>query len=95
MKLLKAKLTPPKKKIFQISDLNYVRNGLALDSIIQGEELINPIEIIEKQISETPRYGANGVPYSEHKYVVHKGSSRIQAAVLLGYTHIEGIIINE
>jgi len=95
MKLLKAKLQNPKKKIFQISDLNYVRNGLALEAILNGEELINPIEIIEKEVSSTPRYGASGVPYSEHKYAVHKGSSRIQAAVRLGYTHIEGIIINE
>jgi len=95
MKLLKAKLNQPKKKIFPISDLNYVRNGLLLQAILEGEEMINPIEILKKEISDTPRMGANNTPYNEHQYVVHKGSSRIQAAVKLGYTHIEGIIINE
>ena len=95
MKLLKAKLQNQKKKIFQISDLNYVKNGLALQAILDGEEMINPIEIEVRIISDTPRQGAVGKPYFEHKYAVHKGSSRIQAAVKLGYTHIEGIIINE
>jgi hypothetical protein len=95
MKLLKAKLQNQKKKIFQISDLNYVKNGLTLQAILDGEDMINPIEIIRKKISETPRMGAANQPYNEHKYAVHKGSSRIQAAVKLGYTHIEGIIINE
>jgi len=57
--------------------------------------MINPIEIEKRIISDTPRKGAAGKPYNEHQYAVHKGSSRIQAAVKLGYTHIEGIIINE
>jgi len=95
MKLLKAQLQNQKKKIFQISDLNYVKNGLALQAILDGEEMINPIEILQKEISETPRMGAANQPYNEHRYAVHKGSSRIQAAVKLGYTHIEGVIIND
>jgi len=95
MKLLKAKSNHPKKQIFQISDLAYVKNGLLLTNLLQGEEMINPIEIEVRIISDTPRQGAVGKPYFEHKYAVHKGSSRIQAALKLGYTHIEGIIINE
>ena len=95
MKLLKAKQKHPKKKIFQISNLNYVHNGMALEALLNGEPMNDLIEIIQKEISKTPRMGANGQSYQEHKYSVHKGSSRIQAAVKLGYTHIEGVIINE
>lgn len=95
MKLLKAKLNHPKKQIFQISDLSYVKNGLLLTNLLQGEEMINPIEVEVRVINDTPRMGASNKPYFEHKYAVHKGSSRIQAAIKLGYTHIEGIIINE
>jgi hypothetical protein len=39
--------------------------------------------------------GAAGHPYIEKPYSVYKGSQRIQAALQLGYTHIEGIIVNE
>ena len=95
MKLLKAKLNHPKKQIFQISDLSYVKNGLLLTNLLQGEEMINPIEVEVRVISDTPRMGASNKPYFEHKYAVHKGSSIIQAALKLGYTHIECIIINE
>jgi hypothetical protein len=38
--------------------------------------------------------GANGTPYIEKQYSVFKGSQRVKAALQLGYTHIEGIIIN-
>jgi len=54
----------------------------------------DPIEVIEHNISNTPRQGANGVVYKEKKYSIYKGSSRINAAVELGYDAIEGIIIN-
>ena len=33
--------------------------------------------------------------YSEKRYSVFRGSQRVQAALKLGYTHIEGIVINE
>jgi hypothetical protein len=45
--------------------------------------------------SKSLRLGANGVNFVEKKYSVWKGSQRIQAALQLGYTHIEGVIINE
>jgi hypothetical protein len=55
----------------------------------------NPIEVIQHTISDTPRYGANGALYKEKKYSIYKGSSRISAAVELGYNAIEGIIVND
>jgi hypothetical protein len=39
--------------------------------------------------------GANGVPYIEKSYSVYKGNQRLKAGLQLGYTHIEGVIINE
>ena len=36
-----------------------------------------------------------GIPYIEKRYSVKKGSQRVAAAKKLGYTHIEGVIINE
>jgi len=35
-----------------------------------------------------------GIPYIEKNYSVWRGSQRVQAAKQLGYTHIEGVIIN-
>ena len=95
MKVLKAKTLHPKKKIFNIADLYYVKHGLALKEILDGEDMIDPIEIIKHQKSEVPRMGANGVKYIEKDYTVLRGSRRITAALQLGYTHIEGIITND
>jgi hypothetical protein len=66
-----------------------------LKELLNGEEMIEPIEVIKHNISNTPRMGAAGHSYIEKQYSVWKGSQRIQAALQLGYTHIEGIIINE
>jgi len=57
--------------------------------------MIDPIEVEKCFVSNTPRMGANGNPYIEKQYTVYKGSQRITAAVQMGYTHIEGVIINE
>jgi len=95
MKILKAKTSHPKKKTFQIKDLVFVKHGLALKEILDGEDMINPIEIIKHQRSEIPRMGANGVKYIEKDYSVLRGSRRITAALQKGYTHIEGIIVND
>jgi|SRR5210317_704087 len=95
MKILKAKISHPKKQIFQISDLTYIRSMTPLKELIDGEEMIDPIEVVKHEISDRVRYGASGVPYIEKKFSVYKGSQRIQAALKLGYTHIEGIITNE
>ena len=99
MKLLKAKTSHPKKTILKISDLTYIKyyeeHGIYLQDLSKDFEMIEPIEINQHQISETPRYGANGKLYKEKKYSVVKGSQRVTLAKKLGYTHIEGIILNE
>jgi len=94
MKILKAKTSHPKVKTLQISDLVYIKSMTPLPELLDGEELINPIEVQEHIISEVPRYGAMGIPYIEKQYSVWKGSQRVQAAKQMGYTHIQGVIIN-
>jgi hypothetical protein len=66
-----------------------------LQELLNGEDMNEPIQVIKHTISNVSRVGANGMPYIEKQYSVFKGSQRIKAALQLGYTHIEGIIINE
>ena len=102
MKVLKAKTSHPKKQIFQISDLNYnhyyEKNNSKLvngaEDILSGAEMIDPIQVKKYSNSNVnERYGANGKIYRERVYGVWKGNQRVTAAVKLGYTHIEGIIV--
>ena len=101
MKVLKAKTSHPKKKIFLISDLNYnlyyTKNNSKLvngaEDILDGAEMIDPIQVKKYVKSSQARYGANGKVYREREYGVWKGNQRVTAAVKLGYTHIEGIIV--
>ena len=81
-KLLKAKQKHPKKKIFLISELSYVKNGIMLQDILDGKEMLDCVEI---EHDTNPNY--------DKEYFVFKGSSRIEAAVKMGFTHIEGILI--
>ena len=66
-----------------------------LPELLKGEDMQNPIEVRQHNYSLTPRKGVNGVAYSEKKYSVFRGSQRVQAAKQMGYTHIEGVIIND
>ena len=101
MKLLKAKTSHPKKQIFPINDLNYnlyyAKNNSKLvngaEDILDGAEMIDPIQVKKYVKSSQARYGANGKVYREREYGVWKGNQRVTAAIKLGYTHIEGIII--
>jgi hypothetical protein len=99
MKILKAKQSHPKKKILKISDLNYIKyyeqNNIYLQDLSKDFEMIEPIEINQHTISENQRYGANGMLYIEKNYSVVKGNQRVTIAKKLGYTHIEGIVLNE
>ena len=94
MKILKAQSQHPKTQTFQISNLTYIKTMTPLNELLQGELMQNPIEIIRHEIYSN-RLGANGENYIEKKYSVYRGSQRIQAALQLGYTHIEGIILND
>jgi hypothetical protein len=66
-----------------------------LQELLNGEDMNEPIQVIKHTISTVSRVGANGTSYVEKQYSVFKGSQRIKAALELGYTHIEGIIVNE
>ena len=95
MKLLKAKQSIPKKINLEISKIQFIKSMTPLPELLEGEELQTPIEVRKHTVSSTPRKGVNGATYKEKEYSVFKGSQRVQAALKLGYTHIEGIIINE
>ena len=66
-----------------------------LPELLNGEELQNPIEVKKHIVSDTPRIGANGLPYQEKEFSVWRGSQRVKAAIIAGYTHIEGIMVDE
>ena len=93
-KTLKAK-TGDNKIVLEIDRIHYIKSMTPHKDILEGEELINPIEVRQHHYSLTPRKGVNGVAYAEKQYSVFRGSQRVQAAIKLGYTHIEGIVINE
>jgi len=95
MKVLKAKLQHSNKIILDISKIHYIKTMTPLKELLDGEELKNPIEVRQHHYSLTPRKGVGGKTYSEKQYSVFRGSQRVQAALKLGYTHIEGVIINE
>ena len=64
------------------------------EDILNGAEMIDPIQVKKYSNSNVgERYGANGKIYREREYGVWKGNQRVTAAIKLGYTHIEGIII--
>ncbi len=96
MRLLTAKQNHPNKIPISLKDLTYAkRSGRALPEILKGDKMENPIEVLKHGISPKPRYGASGQPYFEKEFSVWRGSQRVKAAKKLGYTHIEGVIINE
>ena len=98
MKTLKARTSHPRKKILKISDLtfnqHYIKNNVPLN---QGVDKITdimekPIEVFKHKISNKPRMGVGGKPYTEKSYSVQVGGQRVTRAVQLGYTHIEAIV---
>jgi len=92
MKTMRAKNQLKKSKIFKISDLTYVKHGLILDELLKTKELLNPIEV--KIDKHTGVMGAGGIPYVKKHFCVYRGSRRVTTAIQLGYTHIEGVIID-
>ena len=95
MKLLKAKADNQKKIILEINKIHYIKSMTPLPELLKGEDMQNPIEVRQHTYSLKPRFGVNGKPYAEKQYSVFRGSQRVQAAIKMGYTHIEGIIIND
>ncbi len=95
MKLLKAQKQIPNKIILDLSKIHYIKSMTPLPDLLHGKDLLNPIEVRQHHYSLQPRKGVNGVAYSEKRYSVFRGSQRVQAALKMGYTHIEGIVIND
>ena len=95
MKLLKAKADNQKKIILEISKIHYIKSMTPLPELLKGEDMQNPIEVRQHSYSLTPRKGVGGKAYEEKRYSVFRGSQRVKAAIELGYTHIEGVIIND
>jgi len=95
MKLLKAKAETHKKIILEINKIHYIKSMTPLPELLSGEPLLNPIEVRQHTYSLQPRKGINGKAYAEKQYSVFRGSQRVQAAIKMGYTHIEGVVINE
>ena len=81
MKILKALKAQPNSQIFQISNLKYIVTEKPNLEILQGGDMINPVQVIEHA----------AVPEKRHS--VYAGVDIILAAVKLGYTHIEGVVV--
>jgi len=107
MNILKSKVKQKNSQYFDIAELAFIPTREVNEDVLDTGVMINPIEVylIENDMgSSAPmgkmRYGAGGVPYRLHgcigkKYLVHKGNSRVPAAIQLGYTHIEGLMLDE
>ena len=95
MKLLKAKADNQKKIILEISKIHYIKSMTPLPELLNGEDMKNPIEVRQHAYSLVPRKGVGGKSYTEKQYSVFRGSQRVQAALKLGYTHIEAVILDE
>ena len=86
MKILKAKNKLKKSKIFKISELTSVNHNLFLDDLYETGILLDPIEI--KVDNHSSVMGSSKHLLSEKKYVVYRGSRRINTAKKNGlYTH--------
>ena len=100
MNVLQSQIKKKNSQYFDISDLHCNLREMNKD-VLETGILINPIvvyRIVYENYSKDgpPRYGVGGTPYIPgclgKTYIVHKGNSRVPAALKLGYTHIEGII---
>ena len=94
IKILKAK-NGKNKIILEIGRIHYIKSMTPLPELLSGEKLQNPIEVRQHSYSLQPRKGVGGKSYSEKKYSVFRGSQRVQAALKMGYTHIEGVVLDD
>ena len=100
MNVLKSKVKKKNNQYFDIADLAYIPEREINEDVVETGVMINPIEVYMIDRTQAPRYGAGGALYRldgcvGKNYLVHKGNSRVRAAIQLGYSHIEGIILTE
>ena len=60
MKVYKAKKNHHKKKTFLISNLTYISKR-PWPSLMNGEEMEDPIEVIQHKVNKVPRLGIEGI----------------------------------
>ena len=104
---LTSKQKHPNSEYYDIELLAYSPTRAINEDVVETGIMLHPIEVylIENDLeSSAPqgqlRYGAGGALYKTNnhigkKYIVHKGNSRVRAAIEMGYTHIEGYLLHE
>ena len=104
---LTSKVKHPDSEYYDIELLAYLPHREINEDVVESGIMINPIEVylIENDLGcSAPqghfRYGAGGALYRMNsavgkKYLVHKGNSRVRAAIQMGYTYIEGYLLYE
>ena len=93
MKLLTAKLVSDQKVIVPLDNIKYIKSMPPRQELLDGEELEQPIEVWEYKEGTGEKRGVNGVKYIHKPYMTFKGSQRVNAAIQLGYTHIEALVV--
>ena len=104
---LTSKQKHPNSEYYDIELLAYIPTRKINDDVVETGIMLHPIEVylIENDLEcSAPqgqlRFGAGGALYKTNnrigkKYIVHKGNSRVRAAIKMGYTHIEGYLLHE
>jgi len=104
---LTSKQKHPNSEYYDIELLAYSPTRKINDDVVETGMMLHPIEVylIENDLEcSAPqgqlRFGAGGALYKTNnrigkKYIVHKGNSRVKAAIEMGYTHIEGYLLHE
>ena len=104
---LTSKQKHPNSEYYDIQLLAYNPTREINEDVVETGIMLHPIEVylIENDLEcSAPqgqlRFGAGGALYKMNnrigkKYIVHKGNSRVRAAIKMGYTHIEGYLLHE
>ena len=104
---LTSKQKHPNSEYYDIELLAYSPTRAINEDVVETGIMLHPIEVylIENDLEcSAPqgqlRFGAGGALYKTNnrigkKYIVHKGNSRVRAAIKMGYTHIEGYLLHE
>ena len=104
---LTSKQKHPNSEYYDIELLAYIPTRKINDDVVETGIMLHPIEVylIENDLEcSAPqgqlRFGAGGALYKTNnrigkKYIVHKGNSRVRAAIKMGYTQIEGYLLHE
>ena len=104
---LTSKQKHPDSEYYDIQLLAYSPTREINEDVVETGIMLHPIEVylIENDLEcSAPqgqlRFGAGGALYKTNnrigkKYIVHKGNSRVRAAITMGYTHIEGYLLHE